>query len=70
MCERVDSIRVTECMDYSTYEDPGFTGVFFGYGRPLDYDAPLLRPGGEEARGGNHAMWIAGHLAVVEGRLN
>lgn len=29
-------------------------------------DAPLLRPG---AWGGNHAMWIAGHLAVVEGRL-
>ncbi len=29
-------------------------------------DAPLLRPG---EWGGNHAMWIAGHLAVVEGRL-
>ena len=30
-------------------------------------DAPLLRPG---PYGGNHAMWIAGHLAVVEGRLH
>lgn len=29
-------------------------------------DTPLLRPG---PWGGNHAMWIAGHLAVVEGRL-
>src|SRR5438045_9775898 len=29
-------------------------------------DAPLLRPG---PWGGNHAMWIAGHLTVVEGRL-
>ena len=29
-------------------------------------DAPLLRPG---PWGGNHAMWIAGHLAVIEGRL-
>jgi hypothetical protein len=29
------------------------------------HDAPLLRPG---AWGGNHAMWIAGHLAVCEGR--
>jgi len=29
-------------------------------------DAPLLRPG---PSGGNHAMWIAGHLTVVEGRL-
>lgn len=29
-------------------------------------DDPLLRPG---PWGGNHAMWIAGHLTVVEGRL-
>jgi hypothetical protein len=29
-------------------------------------DAPLVRPG---PLGGNHAMWIAGHLTVVEGRL-
>jgi len=44
-CERVDSLRVSELMDYSTYPDPGFTGVYFGYGRPLDYAAPLLQPG-------------------------
>jgi 4-hydroxy-tetrahydrodipicolinate reductase len=43
--ERVDRVRVSELMDYSTYQDPGFTGVFFGYGRPLDYAAPLLQPG-------------------------
>ena len=30
-------------------------------------DAPLTRPG---QWGGNHPMWIAGHLAVVEGRLH
>jgi len=29
-------------------------------------DNPLLRPA---LWGGNHPMWIAGHLAVVEGRL-
>jgi 4-hydroxy-tetrahydrodipicolinate reductase len=44
-CERVDSLRVSELMDYSSYPDPGFTGVYFGFGRPLDFDAPLLRPG-------------------------
>jgi 4-hydroxy-tetrahydrodipicolinate reductase len=44
-CERVDSLRVSELMDYSTYPDPGFTGVYFGFGRPLDYAAPLLQPG-------------------------
>lgn len=30
-------------------------------------DHPLQRPG---SWGGNHAMWIAGHLAVAEGRLH
>lgn len=30
-------------------------------------DAPFTRPG---SWGGNHPMWIAGHLAVVEGRLH
>jgi hypothetical protein len=44
-CERVDCVRVSELMDYSTYPDPGFTGVYFGFGRPLDYAAPLLQPG-------------------------
>jgi hypothetical protein len=44
-CERVDSVRVTEMMDYSTYADPGFTGVFFGFGRPLDYETQLFAPG-------------------------
>jgi 2,4-diaminopentanoate dehydrogenase len=44
-CQTVDCVRVTELMDYSSYEDPGFTGAFFGYGRPLDYDAPLFAPG-------------------------
>ncbi len=44
-CERVDRVKVTEVMDYSTYPDADFTGVFFGFGKPLDFDAPLLRPG-------------------------
>ena len=63
-CERVDSIRVTECMDYSTYEDPGFTGVFFGYGRPLDYDAPLLRPGVLKGGWGCMVLMLADALGV------
>jgi hypothetical protein len=29
-------------------------------------DAPLTRP----CEGGNHPMWIAGHLAVTEGRMH
>jgi len=44
-CERIDGVRVSELMDYSTYPDPGFTGVYFGFGRPLDHPAPMLQPG-------------------------
>lgn len=63
-CDRVDSIRVTECMDYSTYEDPGFTGVFFGFGRPLDYRAPLLQPGMLKGGWGCMILMLADALGV------
>jgi 4-hydroxy-tetrahydrodipicolinate reductase len=63
-CERVDGIRVTECMDYSTYEDPGFTGVFFGYGRPLDYAAPLLQPGVLKGGWGGMVLLLADALGI------
>ncbi|MFI5394950.1 MAG: dihydrodipicolinate reductase [Candidatus Binatia bacterium] len=45
LCERVDSVRVQELFDYSTYDDPEFTGVAFGFGRPLTYRPPLAIPG-------------------------
>jgi 4-hydroxy-tetrahydrodipicolinate reductase len=45
MCEHVDSVRVSELMDYSGYNDPDFTGATFGYGKPLDYEAALYAPG-------------------------
>ncbi len=61
-CERVDSVRVTEMMDYSTYEDPGFTGVFFGFGRPLDYKAPLVAPGAVSGGWGGMIHMVADAL--------
>jgi len=63
-CERVDRIRVSELMDYSTYEDPGFTGVFFGFGRPLDYEAPLLQPGMIKGGWGGMVLMLADALGV------
>jgi hypothetical protein len=48
----------------NTYEDPGFTGVFFGYGRPLDYDAPLLRPGMLKGGWGCMVLMLADALGV------
>jgi 4-hydroxy-tetrahydrodipicolinate reductase len=62
--ERVDTLRVSELMDYSTYEDPGFTGVFFGYGRPLDYAAPLLQPGVLKGGWGGMVHLLADALGV------
>ena len=61
-CERVDSVRVSELMDYSTYADPGFTGVFFGFGRPLDYAAPLLQPGMLKGGWGGMVLLLADAL--------
>ena len=63
-CERVDSIRVSELMDYSTYEDPGFTGVYFGFGHPLDFEAPLLQPGMLKGGWGCMVLMLADALGV------
>jgi hypothetical protein len=59
VCERVDEIRVSELMDYSTYADPDFTGVYFGYGRPLDFEAPLLQPGMLKGGWGGMVLMLA-----------
>jgi 4-hydroxy-tetrahydrodipicolinate reductase len=63
-CERVDSVRVSELMDYSTYPDPGFTGVYFGFGRPLDYPAPLLQPGMLRGGWGGMVLLVADALGL------
>lgn len=59
VCERVDQIRVSELMDYSTYADPDFTGVYFGFGRPLDFEAPLLQPGMLKGGWGGMVLMLA-----------
>jgi len=63
-CERVDSVRVSELMDYSTYPDPAFTGVYFGFGRPLDYPAPLLQPGMLKGGWGGMVKLLADALGI------
>jgi hypothetical protein len=61
-CERVDSVKVSEIMDYSTYPDPGFTGEFFGFGYPLDFKAPMFHPGAIKAGWGSIIELIADAL--------
>jgi len=61
-CERVDSVRVAEVMDYSTYPDPNFTGEFFGFGHPLDFKAPMFYPGAIKAGWGSMIELVADAL--------
>jgi hypothetical protein len=45
LCERVDSITVSEVMDYGTYPDAELTGWAMGFGRRPEEDIPLFMPG-------------------------
>jgi hypothetical protein len=62
--DQVDEVRVQELCDYSTYEDPEFTGVSFGFGRGADYTPPLAMPGVLRAGWGGMVQMLADALAV------
>jgi hypothetical protein len=65
LADQVDEIRVQELCDYSTYEDPEFTGVSFGFGRPADYTPPMAIPGILRAAWGGMVQIIADELGIV-----
>jgi hypothetical protein len=44
-CERVDSVRVMEILDYATYDQPTVLFDTMGFGKPLDHTPLLLIPG-------------------------
>ncbi|MGZ6887788.1 MAG: NAD(P)H-dependent amine dehydrogenase family protein [Acidimicrobiia bacterium] len=44
-CERIDTIRVVENLDYSTYMQPEVLFDTMGFGKPLDHTPLLLVPG-------------------------
>ena len=44
-CERVETVRIMEVLDYSTYEQPEVLFETFGFGKPLDHTPMLLLPG-------------------------
>ena len=43
--DRVKEIRCQEIADYSTYEDPDFTGFSFGFGKPESFTPMVAMPG-------------------------
>lgn len=64
LADRIDEVRVQELCDYSTYEDPDFTGVSFGFARPADYQPPLGIPGVLRASWGGMVDMLAAALGV------
>jgi hypothetical protein len=45
VCGEVEEIRVQEIFDYSTYQDPDFTGVALGFGRDASTTPIMAMPG-------------------------
>jgi len=58
----IEEIRVQELCDYSTYEDPEFTGVSFGFGRPADYTPIMGLPGVLKSAWGGMVQLLADRL--------
>lgn len=65
LADQVEEIRVQELCDYSTYEDPEFTGVSFGFGRKSDYTPVMALPGVLRGAWGGMVQLIADELGVV-----
>jgi len=45
LSDQVTEIRSQEIVDYGTYEDPGFTGLVFGFGQPPEAEPIIAQPG-------------------------
>lgn len=44
-CERVDSVRIMEILNYATYDQPQVLFETMGFGKPLDHTPLILAPG-------------------------
>ncbi|HJO23668.1 MAG: dihydrodipicolinate reductase [Myxococcota bacterium] len=64
LADEIGEIRVQELCDYSTYEDPEFTGVSFGFGRPEEYTPPLSMPGVLRMGWGGMVQMLADRLGI------
>ena len=60
----VEEIRVQEICDYSTYEDPGFTGAAFGFGQDASASPVMGMPGILKAGWGGMIELVARALGV------
>ncbi|MCP4631073.1 MAG: dihydrodipicolinate reductase, partial [bacterium] len=64
VADQIDEILVQELYDYSTYEDPEFTGFAFGFGRPPSEKPLLGEPGVLSAGWGPMLHMIADRMGI------
>jgi 4-hydroxy-tetrahydrodipicolinate reductase len=62
--ERIDTVRVVENLDYSTYMQPEVLFETMGFGKPLDHTPLLLIPGALTIAWGGAIHMIAAGLGV------
>ena len=63
-CERVDSVRIMEILNYATYDQPEVLFGTMGFGQPLDSTPLLLFPGALTLAWGPIVRMIAAALDV------
>lgn len=65
ICERIDSVRVQENLNYATYDQPTVLFDTMGFARPLDATPLLLNPGILSLAWGGTVRAIADGLGVT-----
>ena len=64
VCERVDTVRIKEILNYATYTQPEVLFETMGFGKPLDHMPLLLFPGALTYAWGGAVQMIAEALDV------
>lgn len=62
--DQVTQIVVQEIFDYSTYEDPDFTAIAFGFGQKPDFTPPMATPGAVIHTWGGMLHMIANAMGI------
>jgi 4-hydroxy-tetrahydrodipicolinate reductase len=64
VCERIDSVRVQEVLNYATYDQPEVLFETMGFAQPLDHTPILLFPGALTLAWGPVVQLVADGLGV------
>ncbi|MGP0110400.1 MAG: diacylglycerol kinase [Acidimicrobiales bacterium] len=64
VCERIDELRVSEVLNYATYNQPMVIFDIMGFGRPIDQVPMILQPGVMTMAWGSVVRQLAAGLGV------